>query len=294
MEIPVLLFAFARSEHLRRVLECLKRDKVPLILAYADGARDRGDAEGVAEVRKILRTIDWCEVRMVERAENFGLGRNIIAGVSEAARLYPAFIVWEDDLISVAGTYQWICSALRHYKDDATVGSISAWTHSKVTPQGIGDAYFDGRAECWVWGSWSRAWEGMQHETALFKMRAAERRGIPRDSYGSDLPQMARKELKRNIWAVRWLYHHLQHEYLCLRPSRSLIEHIGFGGRATNAVTDSEWGSHINAEPADWSSHRWPPPRENPACRKLWQAAAKRRPLWLRVSGRLKKMLSIP
>lgn len=271
--IPVVLFAYARPDHLARVLASMRENAVPLIEAFCDGPKGAGDAGRVDAVRAMLRAVDWCEMRLVERPVNLGLGRSVLAGVSDVASRHEMFIVWEDDLIAVPGTYAWLCAALRRFAAVDDVMSVTAWTHPRVTPRNVGDApYCDGRAECWVWGSWSRAWSGMNDQTADEKRVAAGARGVPADAYGADLPVMAAAELSQNIWAVRWLYHHLQHGGLCVRPPWSMIEHIGFDPLATNAAAATAWANPpLRAAPPIPSS--WPQPREHPAVRALWQAA---------------------
>jgi hypothetical protein len=112
----------------------------------------------------------------------------------------------------------------------------------------------------------------MMDETAQEKLALAEKRNVPRDSYGADLPIMAAAEQGKNIWAVRWLYHHLQHGGLCLRPPWSMVEHIGFDDSATNAATATRWANPaLRGAPVIPKS--WPEPHEHPACRKLWQSA---------------------
>lgn len=287
--IPVVLFAYARPSHLARVLDCLRENRVPLIHAFADGAKGLQDADAVAAVRRQLRAVDWCEVRLVEREMNLGLGRNVIAGVSEVAARHEAFIVWEDDLVCVPGTYAWVGAALAHYADEERVMSVSAWTHPRVTPAGVGAApYFDGRAECWVWGAWSRSWRELADETAVQKMNAAARRGIASDTFGADLPKMAVLEEAKNIWAVRWLYHHLQHGGLCLRPPWSMVEHIGWGDTATQAGAAGEWSNPPLRE-APPVPAAWPEPREHPECRDRWAAAIPRRGLWKRLWQRARQ-----
>jgi len=283
---PVVLFAYARPAHLARVLASLRENAVPRLHVYADGAKGPEDAAAVAAVRALLRAVDWAEVRLVERAENLGLGRNVLAGVTAVAAEHEAFIVWEDDLVCVPGTYAWLCAALRHYADDPRVMSVTAWTHPRVTPGGLaGQPYFDARAECWVWGAWARSWRGME-QTALEKAAATGARGLAADAYGADLPAMARDEARKNIWAVRWLYHHLQHDGLCLRPPWSMVEHIGFDV-ATNAGAAANWANPPLAA-APPVPEAWPVPQEHPACRSLWRAANPGgwRQLWRRWQAR--------
>jgi putative methyltransferase (TIGR04325 family) len=286
--IPVVLFAYARPSHLVRVLACLRENRVPLIYAYADGAKGLADAPAVGEVRALLQTIDWCEGRLVERTENLGLGRNVLAGITEVAAIHEMFIVWEDDLICVPGTYNWLCAALRHYAVDERVMSVSAWNHPRVTPAGVGEEpYFDARADCWVWGGYARAWRGMDQPAAA-KMAEVGTKGIAADAYGADLPRMARDEARKNIWAVRWLYHHLQHGGLCLRPPWSMVEHIGFDAGATHAGDALGW-ANPPLRPAPPLPAVWPDRREHPECRRLWQVATGASPRAL--VGRLKRVV---
>ena len=168
-----------------------------MLYAYSDGPRSAKDAVKVMEVRKILRSIDWCEVRLTERETNIGLGRSILAGVTEVLCKHDAIIVFEDDLICVHGTYDYLCSALEHYRDDTRVMSVTGWTHPIVTPNDIRDEpYFDGRAECLAWGTWARAWQGMETDAKTL-MKKCKAEGIDIYKYGSDLVDMARMELRQ-------------------------------------------------------------------------------------------------
>ena len=287
--IPVVLFVYARPVHTARTLACLRENRVPLLLVFADGAKGPADAAAVAATRALVRAIDWCEVRLVERAENLGLGRNIITGVTAVAAEHAAFIVWEDDLTCVPGTYDWMSAALRHYADDSRVMSVTAWTHPRVTPPDLhGQPYFDLRAECWSWGAWSRSWAGMSGQTALEKQAEFVAGGGRADVGGGDLVSMARVETVRNIWAVRWLYHHLQHHGLCLRPPHSMVEHVGFDVSATNATDAAAWDNPpLAAAPPVPAA--WPEPVEHPACRQLWPKAA---PAWPSFFGRVRGRLA--
>jgi len=270
--IPVALFAYARPDHLRRTLAGLRANKVPLIYAFSDGPRTPDKEPSVAAVREILRTIDWCEIILCERDENWGLGRSILAGVSSILSEHETVIVFEDDLVCVPGTYQYLSAALHHYRDVPAVMSVTGWTHPRVTPRDVLDQpYFDGRAECWVWGTWVRAWQGMNQDAKTL-MQACEARGIDVYRYGADLPAMAEVELQRNIWAVRFLYLHLLRGELCLRPPYSMVEHVGFDILATNTGDGSKWANPpLRACPP--LPDEWPTPVEHPECASLWQMA---------------------
>ncbi len=270
MMVPVVLFAYNRCNVLEQTLACLRENGVPRLIVYSDAPKSATDIAGVRDVREALSCIDWCEVERHDRDENLGLGRNILLGVSETLLRHEAVLVWEDDLVCVPGTYGYLSAALAHYRDDKRVMSVTGWTSRYLVPGGVRDEpYFDGRAECWVWGTWRRAWQGMTAETALDKMRAITDRGERPDAYGGDLPYMAKREQDRNIWAVRFIYHHILHKGLCLRPPWSMVEHIGFDERASNTVGTGGWLKNGTLRPCPLIPAVWPDPVENMGCARL-------------------------
>lgn len=266
--IPIILFAYARPDHLRQTLDCLKENQVPLIYAFSDGPLAPDKESAVAQVRKMLRAIDWCEVILCERETNLGLGRSILTGVTEVLDKHNSAIIFEDDLICVPGTYAYLCAALEQYQDNGRVMSITGWTHPLVTPGDVSiRPYFDGRAECWVWGTWARAWHGMEIDAKTL-MEQCKDQGIDIYRYGADLVKMAKAELHQNIWAVRLLYLHILKKGLCLRPPWSMVEHIGFDDNATNTKNES-WAKNPQLKPCPPIPAHWPIPVENSACTRL-------------------------
>ena len=220
----------------------------------------------------MLREIDWCELVLTEAETNQGLGRSILSGVGSVLERHNEVIVFEDDLICVEGTFDYLAAALEHYRDDSCLHSVTGWTHPRITPRGVGDRpYFDGRAECWAWGTWTRAWRGMEND-ALSIVRECELRGIDVHRYGADLLPMAQAELEKNIWAVRFLYLHMLHGGLCLRPPWSLVEHIGFDERATNFAEGTGW-ANPPLKPRPPIPEPWPPAVLHPECPDLQRRA---------------------
>ncbi len=294
MTVPVILFAYNRPNHLGKTLDCLCDNGVPIVYAFSDGPRTAENAPDVAAVREMLHGVDWCEMVICERAENLGLGKSVRAGVSQVFERHSEAIVFEDDLVCVAGTYRYLSAALEYYACDTNVMSVTAWTHPRVTPSNVTDLpYFDGRAECWVWGTWKRAWEGIEEASAQQLRVECQRRGLDAFRYGADLPTMAEVELQHNIWAVRWLYWHLLHGGLCMRPPHSLVEHIGFDSLATNAANDGRW-SNPPLQPCPRLPEPWPEPVEDPACAGLWQQEmGHRRPLRSQIWQGLRAVASL-
>jgi hypothetical protein len=262
--VPVALFAYARPRHLLQTLECLRVNRVPIIYAFSDGPRTPDKIPAVKAVREILRSVDWCDLILYEREENLGLGKSILTGVTHVLERHDRVIVFEDDLVCVPGTYDYLAAALKHYENETKVMSVTGWTHPRITPMDLdAQPYFDGRAECWVWGTWARAWLGMLDHTAKDLILECLSKGVDVYNYGADLPAMAEVEIEKNIWAVRWIYWHISRNGLCLRPPYSLVEHIGF---------DNGWANPpLRSCPP--IPQRWPDPVEHSECARLWRSA---------------------
>ncbi|HLO13715.1 MAG TPA: glycosyltransferase [Anaerolineales bacterium] len=270
--IPVVLFAYARPDYLRRTLACLRENNIPLLYIFADGPKTPEAEPRVQAVREILHEVDWCEIHLVEREKNLGLGKSILTGVSDVLQNHDEIIVFEDDLICVPGTYQYLCAALEQYKDMPQVMSVTGWTHPLVTPGNVADwPYFDGRTDCLVWGTWKRAWRGMERDS-LSMIEECRRQGIDIYRYGADLVGMANEEKKRNIWAVRFSYLHILNQGLCLRPPYSLVQHIGYDMESVNVRNIQRYKWHVELpDTCPPIPVGWPPAIEDPECPKLWQ-----------------------
>ncbi len=275
--VPVVVFAYARPQFLERTLAALEREEVPLVYVFCDGPKTEQERALTREVRAIAERATRHERVVIVRDHNWGLGRSILSGVTDVLRKHPWVVVLEDDLEFAAGTYRYFCTALERYRDEPRVMSVTGWTHPRVTPTVLStDAYFDGRAESWSFATWARAWQGMD-QPAHSKYAQCRKLGLDPYRYGKDLAAMVRAEVPSNLWAVRFAYHHLLNDGLCLRPRRSLVNHVGFDTFATNAPNTQHW---LNAElPAMAQAiERWPEPVESYECPGLWQRANGSRP----------------
>ncbi|GAB3945810.1 hypothetical protein GCM10028805_15510 [Spirosoma harenae] len=271
--VPVVVFAYNRVDLLRQLLICLKNENVPLLYIFSDGPKNHIDESNVEKVRSELNKIDWCDKVIYQQDINIGLGKSILYGVNKVLTLHKSAIFFEDDLICTKGTYKYLTSALNTYEHDQRVMSVTGWTHPSVTPKNLNNTpYFDGKAECWCWGTWARAWKGMER-TALELYNECILNGIDVEKYGSDLPKMALEAEEKNLWAIRWWFLHLLQDGLCFRPPYSLIETTGWDGRGTTITPDMKnWANPPLKECPPIPSF-YPTPSENADCSHLWKLA---------------------
>lgn len=291
--VPVAVFAHNRPDLFRRVIECLRRDQAPLVHVFLDGPAKAEDVSAGESIRQVLAQMDWCQTKLTERKAHLGISKSIILGMAELFETHESAIVYEDHLATVPGTYAYLAQALHEYRDHAEVMSVTGWTHPRITPPDDKEQpYFDGRAEYRSWGTWRRAWQGMELAEPSSLLRQCHQKGIWSRKYGDDLPNLLHSREDGTFWVGCWLYWHMVHHGLCLRPPHSMVDYEVAGTAAQ--ITSSDHGSWRNP-PLQASPPLptvWPKPEEHPACVKLWRKACKQQQSAGKTSGVFSRLKS--
>lgn len=282
--VPVVYFAYRRADLVARTLAALRANGVTLIHAFSDGARGGGDESDVAEVRRVLRSVDWADLRLVERPVNLGIegvDSAIVRGITEALQLYEEIVVCEEDIELAPGAYEYFVAALERYRDEPRVMTISGWTHPRLTPDDAHDApHFTGRFLCWGWATWRRAWSGFPDASAATLRAACVARGIDMGKYGNDVTAIFSDRTARVTWDYCFSLHLLLHDGLTLAPPRTMAAHIGYDHRGASHPQDSTGWEDYPVPPSPPATIRWPEVREHPLSAGLYRR-------WLDVPPRL-------
>ena len=155
---PIALFAYNRPAHLARTLAALQNNELAAasdLFVFADGAKSPAHAEGVARVRETLRDVTgFRSVTVAARAENLGLARSIISGVTELVTAHDRVIVVEDDLHTSPYFLRYLNEALEMYAADERVVSAHAYVYPIARP--LPETFFLRGADCWGWATWRR------------------------------------------------------------------------------------------------------------------------------------------
>lgn len=231
--VPVALFAYARPAYLHKVLESLKRNHVPLVHAYSDGPRNADQESRVAEVRQILRQIDWCDLTLVERERNYGLGPSIRDGVSRILSEHDRVIVVEDDIVLRPGAYDYVVAALKQFENNSRIMTISMWNHPSIVPDQSQHGFFSRRFVCWGWGTYEWAWKKYDR-TPLDLYHLCEEKNIRVLDWGKDIKWQAEHAAERNLWYVGYALTHFLWDKVSYFPEESLTINIGRGPGGEN------------------------------------------------------------
>lgn len=244
--VPIALFAYCRPEHTRKVLNGLRRNSVKKIYAFSDAAktaRQRGD---VLQVRAILRAVDWCDITIIERETNYGLGKSIIDGINYVLARHERIIVIEDDIVMRPGAYEWVTSALNQYETSKEVMSISMFRYDALVPDEANVAFFSQRIICSGWATYREAWNKFDKSVKMLYEECLDR-GINVLQWGEDIKWQVENSELLNLWAVGFVLTHLLHGGLSLIPVESTIVNIGFDGTGENTSTRKDINVNLDS-----------------------------------------------
>lgn len=252
---PVILFAYNRPNHIKRTIESLLKNKEANetdLFIFSDAAKKEEDKFNVKQVRQYLSTVDQFQsVTIIEREFNYGLGKNIIDGVTAILANYGKGIVLEDDLIVSSYFLEYMNEGLDIYENVDKVISI----HGYVYPvkEKLPETFFLKGADCLGWGTWKRGWDIFEPDGNLLLKKILETDQANAFDYNNAYPftQMLKDQIegKNNSWAVRWYASAFLNDKYTLYPGKSLIYHAGGDGSGTNTGYDSQLDVTLSRKP---------------------------------------------
>ena len=254
---PVILFTYNRLKHIRATVDALQQNKGAensKLIIYSDAPSNKTQTGRVNEVRNFIKTVaGFKSVEIIEREKNYGLGENIIEGVTQVINQYGKAIILEDDLLTSPFFLQYMNDALHLYAENRKVVSI----HGYVYPikQQLPETFFLRGADCLGWGTWKRGWENFEKDGKVLLNKLIEKKLVKEFDFHNAYPytQMLRDQItgKNSSWAVRWYASAFIKDLYTLYPGRSLVFHSGGDGTGTNTGYDSLLDVRLSNRPIE-------------------------------------------
>lgn len=251
MRAPIILFVYNRPDHTAKTLAALSANpefsESPLYI-FSDAAKNSGAEDAVNQVRKLIAQYALRENTFIHlNVTNQGLAQNIVDGVTQVINQHGCAIVLEDDIIVSPHFLSFMNRALELYAADKRVWHINGWSHP-IELSGLGDVYFSPLMNCWGWATWADRWQSYHKDPAglisswsLAKIRRFNLNNS-HDFWGQVLDNY-RGHL--NTWAIFWYATIFENNGLCLTPSVSLTQNIGFDGSGENCSAANHPYVHI-------------------------------------------------
>lgn len=255
---PVIVFAYNRPDHLRKVLESIERNPeaaTSVLYVYCDGPKKTATAQTkqrIAAVRKVAAERKWCgEVHVVASEFNKGLAGSVIGGVTEVVNRHGSVIVLEDDAVCAPHFLSYMNSALSRYENDTRVISIAGFVYPvKII---LPDTFFLRGADCIAWATWKRGWDQFENDGAVL-LSQLEKEGLQNEfDFGGTYPytQMLKDQIggRNDSWAIRWYASAFLKGKFTLYPGRPVIANIGFDGTGINSGVSEHWEVKLSPTP---------------------------------------------
>lgn len=252
MNIGIIVFAYNRSRHLNKVIEGLRRnERISKLYIFQDGLKCERDRDEWEKTRRIIRSIDWCEVIYTQSLYNKGLAKSIVDGVNAVFTENDAVIVLEDDCVPAVNYIRYMYRCFETYAENQKVYSVSGYSWPIDLPENRYDVYGCGRISSWGWGTWKDRWEQYCIDNDIVK-RLRENRGQSRDLavWGNDCETtlLDRMKGRNDSWAVYWALHVIENRGICINPYSSLIENIGLDGTGVHCGITKKFQVSVSDE----------------------------------------------
>ena len=238
---PIVLFTYNRPWHTEQTINALLKNELAsksVLIVYADGAKNELDVEHVQSVRSYLKTITgFHSIRIIERDKNYGLGNNIIDGVTSVVNEYGTVIVLEDDLVTSKYFLEYMNSGLEYYENKKTVYSISAdrppYKFFEIPNDYDYDVFVSLRPFSTGWATWKDRWDTINWSLDFmteFLNKPEQIKAFNRG--GEDLTSLLllQRNSKIDSWAIRFVFAHFSNHAIAILPCISYIDNIGFDG----------------------------------------------------------------
>ena len=241
---PIALFVYKRPDHtlqaLSHLAECdLARQSTLFI--FSDGPKPSAAPQELADVKKvraIIRQKEWAgKVVIREQAQNKGLAKSIVDGVTELCDTHGKVIVLEDDLVVSRSFLNYMNDALNKYEKNDNVFQISGYMFP-VTHKTGQDAFFLPLTTTWGWATWKRAWKffDWNPQYALEKLKDGKVRS--KFNLDNSFPYAEMLEARLNntnqSWGILFWWTVFNQNGLAVHPKKSMVNNIGFDNSGTH------------------------------------------------------------
>ncbi len=252
---PVALFAYNRLRHFTETVQALAANDLSSetdLYIFCDGPKGGAVDESVTAVRLYARSLRcFRSVSIVEREENLGLAKSIIAGVTQVCAERGRVIVVEDDIVTSPYFLKYMNDALDLYQDNHEVVSV----HGYVYPLklSVEETFLMKGADCWGWATWERGWREFNPDGGDL-LRELKARGLSDEfDFGgrAKYTRMLEDQIagKNDSWAIRWHASAFLKGKLTLYPGTSLVRNIGFDGSGQHCGVSDRYESPLSVGP---------------------------------------------
>ena len=237
-KVPVLVLAFNRPDHVKKVMEAISVYRPEKLYLSCDGPRaDRAKEEGMVLLAQetMLNAVDWdCDIKTLFRDKNLGCAQAVYEAITWFFDNEEYGVIVEDDMVIGLDFFKLCEVLLPRYIDNDSIMCINAQNHSHRTDKDNSYVY-SYRSSCWGWASWARAWKKMDMSmTSLQNVTYSYLIGRLGLFEGLMMMLYFKNGYKHidtfKSWAYRWCLSIHANDGLVIVPGVNLAKNIGIDG----------------------------------------------------------------
>lgn len=250
-DIGISLFAYDRPDHLSQCLFSLREQGADNLFIFCDGPKSEAPSDQLQRIQEVRNIVNSFEIEnkfIICQDSNLGLRNHWKFGWNYVFERHSKLISIEDDCVIRSGFFEYMKACLHHYEHDDRVMSCTAHTPLLPVPENYNyDAFFCNRVGVWGQGIWKRSWafyeENFQENIQSIRSNREKRKLL--DSAGEDLFYMMESSYrdKAESIAVWWAWSILKNGGVCVYPTESFIDNMGFDGSGTNCGKSDKYRS---------------------------------------------------
>ncbi len=253
--VPILLIAFNDCATTKKVLAKIKLIKPQQLFFAVDAPRpgNATDERGCAEVKKLIKQVDWpCETKTFFPEKNLGPRIGVSSAITWFFAQVEAGIILEHDCLPDLSFFGYCQDLLEKYKDDERVMHISG---NNFAPAEIKDSYYFSRIPLiWGWATWRRAWQNYDINIKTFP--EFKRDKLINNIFYKKIEHIAWIQFFENIysgsaqtWDFQWTYAIFCNNGLAVNPAVNLVSNNGFGPGAVHSTDTSSPLANVPTKP---------------------------------------------
>lgn len=162
IDIPVLLFVFARPDTLEEVFKVIRNARPSKLFLVSDGPRQNSDTDvlNISKSRAVVENIDWdCDVHRLYFDTNQGMYVTFKNAMDYVFEREDRCIFLEDDVVTSISFFSYCEELLEKYKDDLRINMICGMNHLGYYEGPTADYFFTRGGSIWGFALWKRTYE---------------------------------------------------------------------------------------------------------------------------------------
>jgi len=233
----ILLFAYNRPSHLKRIIISLESYKKVNLFVILDGPKNNMDRVIQKEIVTNILGENKIKISLIKREKNIGLAKSIKSTLDKFSKKYKKLIVLEDDCIPRKEFFTFAKKALTLSAKDDSIAGICGYQIPQLHKKNLAELKILKLKHFipWGWAIHSKNWQDFRKNFKKIKFK------INTNKLPKNLSKIIKKTKnnEKNIWSKDFILYNFLNNKSYLFPNKSLIKNIGFDGSGINSkITD--------------------------------------------------------